>query len=264
MKRLGILLLVCLATSSALGWGNAGHQITARLAQDRLDDGTEARVRAILGQSWLSSIASLPDDFRNNDGARITAGWHFVNTPIDEASYDAARDCAGGQCVVEQIETMKRLLGDTSQSNSTRREALIYLVHFIGDLHQPFHNGSGIVNGQSDRGGNNIPVVFDGQDRNLHGVWDSGLISRRRLNVGDYVDHLADEVIPGLDVEAVSGGTSAEWSSESHALAQEFRVEPDTTLTDEYITRSAGIVDERLAKGALRLARALEEALPEP
>jgi hypothetical protein len=254
-------LLVCLLATNALAWGNSGHRITARLAQDRLSDDAEAAMRQILGQRWMSDVASLPDDWRNNAGAAITGGWHFVNTPIDEESYAEGRDCPQMQCVVEQIEAMISILEDEKQSSSARREALIYLVHFVGDIHQPFHAGSGTVNGQSDRGGNAIDVTFQGQQRNLHSVWDSGLISSTGLNVADYTNHLKDEIVPELDENAAAGGTPADWANESHEIAQAQRVEPGTTLSDEYIESGVAIVDQRLARGALRLARVIEDAL---
>lgn len=257
------LFLVCLAATHALAWGNSGHRITARLAQARLSDAAEQEVREILGARFISDFASAPDDWRNNDGARITAGWHFVNTAIADDTYDAARDCPGGQCVVAQIEAMRAVLADRSQSQAARREALIYIIHFVGDLHQPFHTGSGTVDGQPDRGGNRINVNFDGQQRNLHAVWDSGLIERRHLNVADYVQHLEDDVLPGLNADEVSGGTPVDWVNESHQIAQDERVENNTRLSSDYIENAMTIVDQRLARGGLRLAKFIEDALAE-
>ena len=255
-----VLLLVSLAATNALAWGNAGHKITARLAQEQLSDSTEKEVREILGQRWMADVASLPDDWRNNDGAKLTGGWHFVNTPIDQETYDAGRDCPGDQCVIEQLEDMRDILANTDASPASRREALIYIIHFVGDIHQPFHCGSGTVNGQSDRGGNNINVRFEGQQRNLHSVWDSGLISKKGLNIADYVKHLEDDVVPGLD-DSIVGGTPADWGNESHQIAQDQRVENDTTLSSSYVQNALPIVDQRLARGALRLAKFIEDAL---
>ena len=259
-RALIALLFVSLLATNALAWGNAGHRITARLAQDQLSDSAEQQVRAILGTRWMADVASLPDDWRNNDGARLTAGWHFVNTSIDEETYDQARDCPGDQCVVEQLRDMRDTLANREASSSARKEALIYIIHFVGDIHQPFHCGSGTVDGESDRGGNNINVTFDGQQRNLHSVWDGGLISKRGLNVADYTAHLEDEVLPGLDA-SVAGGTPIDWANESHQIAQDQRVENNTTLSSAYVTAALPIVDDRLARGALRLAKLIEDAL---
>lgn len=258
------LLLVSLFATNALAWGPAGHRITARLAQDKLSDATEQKVRAILGQRWMSDVANLPDGWwHDNDGARFTQHWHYVNTPISEEAYDAARDCPGDQCVIEQLNDLSAVLSDPNASGEAKKEALIYVIHFVGDIHQPFHNGSGILDGQSDRGGNRINVRFDGGTRNLHSVWDGGLIGKRALSIADWVDYLKDEVLPGLDEAAASGGTPADWSNESHSIGQEQRVENNTTLSDEYVRNAQPIIDDRLAKGALRLAKLIEDALGE-
>jgi S1/P1 Nuclease len=254
------LLLVSFLSTNAFAWGGSGHKITARLAQEKLSNETEREVREILGTRWMADVASLPDDWRKNDGAQITAGWHFVNTRIEDETYDQQRDCPGDQCVVEQLRDMRDTLANRDSSASARREALIYIIHFVGDIHQPFHCGSGTVDGQPDRGGNNIKVKFGGMDSNLHAVWDSGLISRRGLNVAQYVEHLEDEVVPDLDA-SIAGGTPADWANESHQIAQDKRVQNNSTITNSYIEDALPVVDQRLARGALRLAKLIEDAL---
>ena len=256
------LLFVSFLATNVLAWGNNGHKITARLAQDQLSDGAEAKVREILGTRWMADVASLPDDWRKNEGAQMTSVWHFVNTRIEDDTYDQPRDCPGDQCVVEQLKDMRDALKNPEASPSARHDALVYIIHFVGDIHQPMHAGSGTLNGKSDRGGNEIKVKFNGQDSNLHAVWDSGLLSRRNLNVAQYVEHLKDDVLPGLGSGA-SGGTPEDWANESHKIAQEKRVANNTTISNNYIQSALPIVDERLALGALRLAKLIEDALGE-
>ena len=105
-----------------------------------------------------------------------TAPWHYVNIPIhpapDEPSdYDATRDCPNDACVVAKIEQFERVLADRQVSQRQRLEALKYLVHFVGDVHQPLHTSN-----DHDRGGNEVPVTFMGRQTNLHAVWDTGII----------------------------------------------------------------------------------------
>ena len=91
----------------------------------------------------------------------------------------------------------------------------------------------------------------------------SGLIERRHLNVADYVQHLEDDVLPGLNADEVSGGTPVDWVNESHQIAQDERVENNTRLSSDYIENAMTIVDQRLARGGLRLAKFIEDALAE-
>lgn len=264
MKIVITMLVVCLCAPSAFGWGNAGHQIVARLAQEQLSDDVEQEVRAILGQQWMSSVATFPDQFRTTRGGGVTGEWHFTDIDKEHADYDAARDCALDDCVTMRIERMKELLADKTQKQATRSDALTFLIHFAGDLHQPFHCATGkLPDGSSDRGGNGVPVSFDGNNSNLHSTWDSGIIGRRQLSNADYVQHLKDEVIGTQDASAFEGGTTIEWTDEAHDIAVEFYVAPNTTLDEEYLDKAATAIDLQLVRASMRLARLITEALAE-
>lgn len=257
-----VLLVVSLVAPNAFAWGKGGHIIVARLAQDRLSNDAEGKMREILGSPFIANNAADPDTWRRNQGAQLTANWHFVNIPLDEETYDADRDCGGSQCVVAQIGAMRDVLADTAQKPEVRREALIYLVHFVGDLHQPFHCGSGtLANGRSDLGGNLVNVKINGQNDNLHHVWDATLLETRDLNAADYVQHLVDEVLAGRDPSSLNGGTPEEWANESHAIAISEKVDNNATLDEAYVEKNVETVDERLLLAGLRLARLIEEAL---
>jgi len=91
--------------------------------------------------------------------------------PAEPSGYVATRDCPNGACVVAKIEQFERVLADRQASERERLEALKYLVHFIGDMHQPLH-----ASNNHDRGGNDVTVTFVGRQTNLHAVWDSGII----------------------------------------------------------------------------------------
>ena len=141
--------------------------------------------------------------------------------------------------------------------------ALKFLVHFVGDLHQPFH-AIGV-----ERGGNGIPVsVFGrptcgrgGPDRfacNLHGLWDSELIGHRRLRDGAYAAELERQIKAR---QLRPSGTAVEWAMESNALARAALLPAGGDAGEAYYRAHIAQVDERLALGGLRLARALNEAL---
>jgi hypothetical protein len=261
-RMLVSLLVVCLCAPSALAWGNSGHRIVARLAQENLSDGVEQQVQTILGQQFMSSVATFPDQFRTQQGGSVTAEWHFTDIDKTHADYDAARDCAFDDCVTMRLERMKQLLADKTQRQSTRADALTFLIHFAGDLHQPFHCATGtLANGSSDRGGNGIDVVLEGKSTNLHSAWDSGILGLRGLSDADYVTHLKDDVIGDQQPNDFSGGTTVEWTDEAHDIAVQFYVDDGTTFTDDYITRAGNAIDLQLVRASFRLARLIEEAL---
>ena len=281
-KRIAVLLLlvVCpLVSQSALAWGPRGHRLVGLIAERRLAQIAPqvlSRARTLLRTTnakntnceataparSFADVANNPDDFRQIELALVTRDWHFVNIDIVNPTYDEQRDCANGDCVVRRIERMRELLGDHMRAACDRESALIYLIHFVGDIHQPFHTGFGhLPNGDPDLGGNRIRVTIDGNERKLHSVWDSTFIERTNRSDQQWVEHLMNDVLGDRDPAELAGGEVVDWTNESHALAVEMHVDDRTTLDDEYIDKATGIVEQRLLRAGLRLARLIEEAL---
>src|SRR5262245_53815324 len=157
---------------SLLAWGSEGHRLVARIAEAQLTETTRAQVAAILGPNrTLVSIATWADDVRRQRAA--TAPWHYINIPITEAHLNMSRDCPGNDCVVAKISQLQKALQDPATVPEARAEALMFLVHFIGDIHQPLHCGD-----NHDHGGNEVQVELAGRPMNLHSAWDSGMIVR--------------------------------------------------------------------------------------
>ncbi|MEO8010468.1 MAG: S1/P1 nuclease, partial [Dokdonella sp.] len=173
------LLAAFALPADTLAWGGAGHRVIAQMAQSRLSAhvATEVqRLLAVTGATTLADVATWADNLRDQQGdsalAKATAKMHYINFANADCQYDAARDCPNGQCVVAAIDRFAAMLGDRSRSDAERAEALRFLVHFVGDVHQPLHAGY-----RSDRGGNNHQVQIDGRGSNLHSVWDHDLLA---------------------------------------------------------------------------------------
>ena len=129
----------------ALAWGPEGHSIIAEIAQRRLSPTAAQLVEKLLGRGHsLASVASWADDARSERPE--TTNWHFVDVPIAVTQYDPARDCKKsdkGDCIVEELERLRKELRCGPDAN--KADALKFVVHFIGDIHQPLHtvNGKG-------------------------------------------------------------------------------------------------------------------------
>jgi hypothetical protein len=140
-------LMACLATSNAMAWGTDGHQVIALIAQSQLTPKALAEVERLLALEpgeTLVSVSTWADEHRNP----TSAAWHYVNFPSDGCTYDAQRDCPDGKCVVDAINRQLDVL-TSSAPDDKRLNALKYLVHFVGDVHQPLHAGY-----YDDKGGN--------------------------------------------------------------------------------------------------------------
>src|SRR5439155_23705350 len=123
-----------------LAWGQEGHSIVAEIAQRRLSRQATAAVQLLLGNGYsLASISTWADDVR---AARpSSSNWHFADIPVDSNNYSPERDCkpdpTKGDCVVAELERLRtELRCDTREQ---RREALMFAVHFVADIHQPLH-----------------------------------------------------------------------------------------------------------------------------
>ena len=176
------MALVCGIVGQAFGWGQEGHAIVAEIAQRRLDPQTLAKIETLLKSEApsldapsvaLASIGSWADDYRAQHPG--TANWHFVDILYERGTYDPGVDCKpdpkAGDCIINAIDRARKTLADCGKPAEDRTEALKFLVHFVGDVHQPLHTAD-----RNDHGGNDVQVTFFGQPMKLHAVWDTGLI----------------------------------------------------------------------------------------
>lgn len=273
------VLLVTLASATGQAWGLQGHRLVALIATARLTSVARQNVVWLLGPETLTDVSSWADGYLQ--GNYQTSFWHYLNIPPDAISYNRDRDCplqptvAAGSandrwrdCAVDRILYNRERLAARSLDRADRAIALKFLVHFIGDLHQPFH-ALGV-----ERGGNGIPVAVFGSENcsqepwrsypcNLHGIWDSELIARRHLDDRQYLA-LLDERIRRDRWNTRPIGGPADWAMQSHALAKVALVPAHADIDKAYYERQISVVDERLALAGLRLAAILNESLTSP
>jgi len=269
----GAAALVAFVSSAqpAFAWGASGHSIVAELAQRRLTPRAADRVAELLGRGVsLASVASWADDVR--DQRPYGYNWHFVSIPSAESTYEPGRDCRtqyGGDCVLGELARLQNELR-CSDNPTIRMEALRYIVHFIGDLHQPLHTFG------EARGGNDIAVSVDIRgtvcrngcpvtQTNLHSVWDTVLIERTVYAWGAYVDRLEGGWLRTADAEAIRGGDPVTWSEQSHAAAQRIvaRVPENATLDEAYYRDTLLTLDSQLGAGGIHLAEYLNQTFAE-
>lgn len=264
-------LLAILSAHQALAWGQEGHSVVAEIAQRRLSPQATAAVARLLGRGHsLASIASWADDVR--DARPGTSRWHFVDMPLASDRYVPAAHCAPspqGDCVIAELDRLKNALR-CGRSADTRREALKFAVHFVGDLHQPLHTVD------EQRGGNAIPVQVHLRGlvcsqacraplaSNFHAAWDSDLIHAAVWDWGAYVERLESGWLKSREARTpqVAGGRPVDWALETHGTARTVwnLLPPDRVLDDGYFQKVLPTIDRQLGLAGLRLARFLNEA----
>jgi hypothetical protein len=280
MKKLIIaILLIPVIAPQLFAWGEDGHRVTARIAESRLSEKARAGIRALLGERAITDkdVCLWPDMIRGQAAFKKkypdNSTWHYIDIDIALADPDPLKLCRNDNCVLGAIERFKKVLKDPSVSEQERREALYFLVHFVGDLHQPLHCGCR----HDDKGGNRVRVQYLDQipmkgDRplNLHWVWDENLVKAAEdgLSWEDYAKRLNDRIVAEDAAKWAAVGTK-DWILESHAQTKKWvyaGIPDDWPLDGKpfpldagYVKRSKPAIEEQLQKAGVRLAKVLNE-----
>jgi S1/P1 Nuclease len=305
-----LLCLPCLASApTAEAWGCRGHETVAALAEKHLTPQAKQALLALLtanpidpqlkrycGQTGLDTFvdsSTWADDERGREPA--TAPWHFIDIPLGVTQGPALKFCGAGGCVLQAITDQLAILKDKNAPGPKRAAALRYIIHFVGDLHQPLHGST-----NSDRGGNCVPVKYFGRnphDRNnsytpnLHHVWDTEIPESQMQGAdpAEFADTL-DAAFQTSFAAWQQGGMQLDaWAWESHdhaletaygALGKPIAAEPDVPINScaddnnigdrmlhkhiviaaVYRDQAAPVVEERLAQAGIRLAMILNDA----
>ena len=236
--------------SIAHAWGTEGHRVIALIAQSQLTPKARAEVDRLLAQepgATLASVSTWADEHRNPS----TAPWHYVNFPRGNCVYDEQRDCPDGRCVVSAIKKELAIL-ESSSPDDKRLTALKYVVHFVGDVHQPLHAGY-----LDDRGGNTYQLQAFMKGSNLHAVWDTGLIKNLSEDTGSMAARLQGThlAFPVADLDPVTA------AQESCMIVSMPGFYPERLVGQDYIDRFTPVAERRLAVAGARLAGVINAAL---
>ncbi|XP_042490053.1 endonuclease 1 isoform X2 [Macadamia integrifolia] len=273
-------VFVFISAPGAHAWSKEGHIMTCRIAQSLLDPAASEVVRHLLPENVdgdLSSLCTWPDQIRHWYKYRWSSPLHFIDTPDQACSFDYSRDCHDqhglkDMCVAGAVQNFTSQLAHYKEGSSDRRhnmtEALIFLAHFMGDVHQPMHVGF-----TSDEGGNTIDLRWFRHKSNLHHVWDREIIltAEKELYNNDmdlFQEDIQNNFTHGVWSDDLSSWTNCDdlsacptkWAAESIDLACKWGYKGITageTLSDEYFNSRFPIVAKRIAQGGVRLSMIL-------
>ncbi|HEY6946710.1 MAG TPA: S1/P1 nuclease [Candidatus Acidoferrum sp.] len=308
----GVLVGSLWASPSAYAWGCKGHQTVALIAEKHLTPEARLLVEKLLGESpidprlkrWcgnatpdlMADASTWPDDVRNE---RHNGSWHYIDIPRGKHKGSLDEYCGKDGCVTRAIEEQRAILKDKSADPAKRAEAIRYLIHFVGDMHQPLH----VIN-NGDNGGNCVPVKYlhhesllspqhperEDYSPNLHQIWDTEIVERDMevSNPHRYADEL-DEKFRAQGAAWEAAGINVDnWAWEVHeraesevydAFSEKIPIEPDAgprgcsdnnhigkrmfekhlTADETYQNRAARAVETGLAQAGVRLAMILNE-----
>ncbi|BDX00342.1 S1/P1 nuclease [Maricaulis maris] len=271
------LLSTILSLAPAEAYGRDGHRIVCDLAYRYLSEETRSEVDRLVAEDpqfvSFRDVCSWADEVRGTTH-RHTAPWHYINQARDDPHVDA-EDCAEGGCITSAIDLHAGVFADRSRSDADRLEALKFLAHWMGDIHQPLH-----VSIEGDRGGNDIEVLWRGERHtNLHRVWDSEILSDYMAETWPYlaeedrwlplVEQLAAD-IPLNGVDVYTPLAPIDWAQESHDIVRSrgfayywARADQPIEPGDAYYARNLPVSLQRLKQGGVRLAGLLNQLVEE-
>jgi len=300
-----IAVLVSLAMMRpAFAWGVEGHEVVATIAYGLLSEQAKAGADALLADDPVPShcgagsfaFASIwPDRLREDPKQCASANkwgdtesWHFVAIPLAASAYEPARDCPGEACVTAKIASFAKILGDKRADLSKRRDALKFVIHFVGDLHQPLHTTASPLDAAraakaraaggrqetdclrkkypTDRGGACLDVRVDGVADTLRAFWDDDIVSA----LSPDADTAAEMLIRNTPATApIAAGSLTDWTNQSHRLAVKIAYGmlpagpmPELTGSDgSYEARIEPTAAGQLQAAGIRLAAILEPLL---
>lgn len=271
--------------STAFAWGNEGHEIVAKIANYYLTNMARASVSAILANDTsgltatdMASEATWADRYRIRH--RDTGNWHFVDTEIGNGDIDSA--CNGHpplpvntpasagpstNCVVDKVNQFMSELNSSQTTDNERILALQFLLHLVGDLHQPLHSSD-----NNDRGGNEKIASASGMaSGKLHAYWDTSFVKL----LGSDADAIATELIGNITTDQTSlwqSQTPRDWALEAFDLAKRDAYgrlpTPNSSgtyiLSSSYVAAAKQDIALQLSRAGVRLAKLLNDANLQP
>jgi hypothetical protein len=274
------LIGAILFASPAWGWLAEGHEIVAVIAADDLTPAARSHVARILGvpadtgsvERAMAAASILPDTrFRQQD--RATISWHFIDICLQDRERDVPARCSHGNCVTKKIDQYAQRLRDRNYDKWGAAGDLAFLIHLVGDIHQPLHTTT-----NADRGGTCQRVYVAPVEENLHLAWDDAVVAllEKQLEVDnpEVTARKLEALYPAAGgLETWKAGESGEIAWESHQLAEtdvyralgiparpceldacDAATRIPVTLTPTYMEREGKVAGRQLAKAGHRLA----------
>ncbi len=278
-------LLALSLAHGALAWGPEAHRMVGDIAAAQLNAKANAKVLDLLSNDRLADgqlsdrhtlgeVASWADEIREYDPKKPGRRLHFDDIPLCEAP-DYSRYCKNGQCASAQIGRQLKILGDERARLPQRNRALKWVVHLVGDIHQPLH-----ASNRHDQGGNAVQVAFFGQrdnppyrNLNLHALWDVHMVRRLVAERGGERAFVSASLSDG-EKSAWGKGSISDWIRESHEIARDLaytalpvaascrrKIAGVVEIGQAYYAKAAPVIEIQIKKAGVRLARVLNETL---
>lgn len=257
IMKLKFLIPLCvfiLSFSQAQAWGTIGHRVIAEIAERNLTKKAKRNIYKVTQNQKLAYFANWPDFVKSDSRFKDNDSWHYINLEanLSEEECREVLENSSEKNLYKRVLILIDELEKDNLSDEKEREYLYYLIHMIGDAHQPMHMGR-----PQDLGGNEISVKWFGQPTNIHAVWDSKLVDFEKYSYTEYAEVL--DVLTKKEKKSVQQGELKHWLFDSHILANEIYADAASRedLRYEYHYKYKKMVEDQMMKAGLRLAKVL-------
>ena len=238
-------------SSTPVFWGQIGHRTIGHIADSMLTKKAQKQVKRVLGHETLAEVSTWMDEIRSDRSYFYANTWHYCTIP-DGMTYEEAPTQKGGDVVWALEKIIKELkVGNLPPEKEAMN--LKFLVHLVGDIHQPLHVGNG-----KDRGGNSVRVKWFNDRTNLHSVWDTKMIDGKQFSYTEFanwINHPSD-----AEVKSWQAASVRDWAMESMSYRdQVYELPVDSTLRYGYSFKNFDIVKQRVLQAGVRLAGVINE-----
>lgn len=253
--QMSLLALAVTASSNAFAWGQLGHRVTGQIAEQHLSADAKAAISAILGVESLAEAATYPDEMRSSKDEfwqKKAGPFHYVTLKQPHHYHDTDAPPQGD--AMTALTQFSATLKDPKASLADKQLALRFIVHIIGDLHQPLHVSDAARN---DKGGNTIKVEYFGHESNLHRVWDSETLDSQQLSYTEMAAWLNKYITPAQLGQWQSVDPHV-WIEESSKLREQ-AYPSDANISWDYNFEKLPVMKQRLQMGGVRIANYLNQ-----
>ena len=259
MKRIVTILLLAVTFSGNLfAWGTTGHRVIAQIAEQNLTKKAKKQVNKALEGYPMAYWADWADNIKSDETDKWvhTHKWHFVNFSANLSKQQLIEEAENVKQdnVYSEIPKLSETIKNKTSTVEEKRFALYFLIHLVGDLHQPMHIGR-----EEDLGGNKINVSWFNAPTNIHSVWDSKLIDHEKYSYTEYAQIL--NILTKEQKKSLQKGSLEDWLFETYEIANEIyaTIEKGDKLSFKYPYKYKNTVELQLQRAGLRLAALLNE-----
>jgi len=246
-KLITVMLAIALLASpcQSFAWGHKGHAIVGEVAFQYMNPATKANVMKLLDGMSIEDAANWMDAIKSDHTNDYMKPYHYID--IEKGGKEMP---AGDNIVTTLQKTLKELDGINTLSKEEVKLRLLFLMHLIGDLHQPLHVGY-----PGDKGGNTVQLSFFGRGSNLHAVWDTEIIEYKGINVADVLKtntYTPEQLATVKKIDVIS------WAAQTRGHLKETYQLPSAKVSDQYIDSNAKVIEAQLLNAGIRLAAVLD------